>query len=608
MNVLFSFKQVQTFLTILVMMIFSFLDASADTSSLLIKDLGEGHCLVQINTNQRYLLLPVEEVMPDVRVSMIVNNKEVNVADVRLAVNRVDYFVPLDLSAYAGKNILLKFKLGSNDPIRGKLSAVCCKEMKLSDTFDTGNREKFRPTYHFSPLYGWMNDPNGMVYKDGEYHLFYQYNPYGSKWGNMSWGHAISQDLVNWKHLPVAIAPDALGTIFSGSAVVDFDNTAGFGAGAIIAIYTQNSDRQVQSIAYSTDNGRTFTKYENNPVLTSEARDFRDPKVFWYESTKRWIMVLAVGQEMQIFSSPNLKDWTFESRFGEGQGAHGGVWECPDLFELPVEGTNDKKWVLLCNLNPGGPFGGSATQYFVGSFNGKEFVNESPSKTKWMDWGKDHYATVTWSDAPDNRRIAIAWMSNWQYANDVPTSQYRSPNSVPRDLSLFTVDGETYLQSAPSPELLALRDASKKRSFKVNGTRTIKEMISGNDGAYEIELTIENQHADVIGFRLYNDKGEEVDMQYDMKEKKFSMDRRKSGDVGFNENLPMLTWTAIESGKDELKLRLFVDKSSVEAFGDGGRFVMTNQVFPSEPYTHIDFYSKGGAYKVDSFVIYKLKK
>ena len=608
MNVLFSFKQVQTFLTILVMMIFSFLDASADTSSLLIKDLGEGHCLVQINTNQRYLLLPVEEVMPDVRVSMIVNNKEVNVADVRLAVNRVDYFVPLDLSAYAGKNILLKFKLGSNDPIRGKLSAVCCKEMKLSDTFDTGNREKFRPTYHFSPLYGWMNDPNGMVYKDGEYHLFYQYNPYGSKWGNMSWGHAISQDLVNWKHLPVAIAPDALGTIFSGSAVVDFDNTAGFGAGAIIAIYTQNSDRQVQSIAYSTDNGRTFTKYENNPVLTSEARDFRDPKVFWYESTKRWIMVLAVGQEMQIFSSPNLKDWTFESRFGEGQGAHGGVWECPDLFELPVEGTNDKKWVLLCNLNPGGPFGGSATQYFVGSFNGKEFVNESPSKTKWMDWGKDHYATVTWSDAPDNRRIAIAWMSNWQYANDVPTSQYRSPNSVPRDLSLFTVDGETYLQSAPSPELLKLRDVSKKRSFKVNGTRIIKDMIADNEGAYEIELTIENQHADVIGLRLYNDKGEEVDMQYDMTEKKFSMDRRKSGDVGFNENFPMLTWTAIESGKDELKLRLFVDKSSVEAFGDGGRFVMTNQVFPSEPYTHIDFYSKGGAYKVDSFVIYKLKK
>ena len=612
MNLRLSSKQIQTFAVLFCMIVMNIsLSARADNSPLLIKDLGEGHCLVRVNTNQKYLLLPVEDASPDVRISLIVNNKEVKNFDVRLAIHKVDYFVPVDLSDYSGKLISFKFKMNSNDPVRVNLSpdnTACCKEMKLSDTFDTSNREKFRPTYHFSPLYGWMNDPNGMVYKDGEYHLFYQYNPYGSKWGNMSWGHAISKDLVNWQHLPVAIAPDALGTIFSGSAVVDTDNTAGFGAGAIIAIYTQNSDRQVQSIAYSTDNGRTFTCYENNPVLTSNARDFRDPKVFWHKETRRWIMILAVGQEMQIFSSPNLKDWTYESSFGEGQGAHGGVWECPDLFELPVEGTNEKKWVLLCNLNPGGPFGGSATQYFVGTFNGKEFVNESPSKTKWMDWGKDHYATVTWSDAPDNRRIAIAWMSNWQYANDVPTSQYRSPNSVPRDLGLFTVGGETYLQSAPSPELQKLRDISKKRSFRVNGTRTVKEMIPVNEGAYEIELSIKNLHADVIGFRLYNDKGEEVDMQYDMKENRFSMDRCKSGDVGFNENFPALTWTAVESGKNELKLHLFVDKSSVEAFGDGGRFAMTNQVFPSEPYNHIDFYSKGGAYKVDSFIVYRLKQ
>ena len=612
MNLRLSSKQIQTFAVLFCMIVMNIsLSARADNSPLLIKDLGEGHCLVRVNTNQKYLLLPVEDASPDVRISMIINNKEVKNFDVRLAIHKVDYFVPVDLSDYSGKLISFKFKMNSNDPVRVNLSpdnTACCKEMKLSDTFDTSNREKFRPTYHFSPLYGWMNDPNGMVYKDGEYHLFYQYNPYGSKWGNMSWGHAISKDLVNWQHLPVAIAPDALGTIFSGSAVVDTDNTAGFGAGAIIAIYTQNSDRQVQSIAYSTDNGRTFTCYENNPVLTSDARDFRDPKVFWHKETRRWIMILAVGQEMQIFSSPNLKDWTYESSFGEGQGAHGGVWECPDLFELPVEGTNEKKWVLLCNLNPGGPFGGSATQYFVGTFNGKEFVNESPSKTKWMDWGKDHYATVTWSDAPDNRRIAIAWMSNWQYANDVPTSQYRSPNSVPRDLGLFTVGGETYLQSAPSPELQKLRDISKKRSFRVNGTRTVKEMIPVNEGAYEIELSIKNLHADVIGFRLYNDKGEEVDMQYDMKENRFSMDRCKSGDVGFNENFPALTWTAVESGKNELKLHFFVDKSSVEAFGDGGRFAMTNQVFPSEPYNHIDFYSKGGAYKVDSFIVYRLKQ
>lgn len=566
-----------------------------------IKHLGDGQSIVQIDEQKKFLLLPVEEASPEAKLYMIADNDVVRSMNVRLAVNKVDYFVPVDLTGFDNKHLSFNFQLIPD-------SALCWEEMKLSDEFDVSNREKFRPVYHFSPAYGWMNDPNGMFYKDGVYHLFYQHNPYGSMWGNMHWGHATSTDLVTWEHHGDAISPDALGTIFSGSCVVDKDNTAGFGAGAVIAFYTSASDRQVQSMAYSLDNGKTFKKYARNPILTSTQRDFRDPKVIWHEDTKKWIMVLAVGQEMEIYSSADLKNWTLESKFGEGQGAHGGVWECPDLLELPVEGTELKKWVLVCNLNPGGPFGGSATQYFVGTFDGKRFVNESPAVTKWMDWGKDHYATVTWSDAPDNRRIAIAWMSNWQYANDVPTSQYRSPNSVPRDLGLFTVDGETYLQSAPSPELLALRDASKKRSFKVNGTRTIKEMIPGNDGAYEIELTIENQHADVIGFRLYNDKGEEVDMQYDMKEKKFSMDRRKSGEVSFNENFPMLTWTAIESGKDELKLRLFVDKSSVEAFGDGGRFVMTNQVFPSEPYTHIDFYSKGGAYKVDSFVIYKLKK
>ena len=566
-----------------------------------IKHLGDGQSIVQIDEQKKFLLLPVEEASPEAKLYMIADNDVVRSMNVRLAVNKVDYFVPVDLTGFDNKHLSFNFQLIPD-------SALCWEEMKLSDEFDVSNREKYRPVYHFSPAYGWMNDPNGMFYKDGVYHLFYQHNPYGSMWGNMHWGHATSTDLVTWEHHGDAISPDALGTIFSGSCVVDKDNTAGFGAGAVIAFYTSASDRQVQSMAYSLDNGKTFKKYARNPILTSTQRDFRDPKVIWHEDTKKWIMVLAVGQEMEIYSSADLKSWTLESKFGEGQGAHGGVWECPDLLELPVEGTELKKWVLVCNLNPGGPFGGSATQYFVGTFDGKRFVNESPAVTKWMDWGKDHYATVTWSDAPDNRRIAIAWMSNWQYANDVPTSQYRSPNSVPRDLSLFTVDGETYLQSAPSPELLKLRDISKKRSFKVNGTRTIKDMIAGNEGAYEIELTIENQYADVIGFRLYNDKGEEVDMQYDMKEKKFSMDRRKSGDVGFNENFPMLTWTAIESGKDELKLRLFVDKSSVEAFGDGGRFVMTNQVFPSEPYTHIDFYSKGGAYKVDSFVIYKLKK
>lgn len=566
-----------------------------------IKHLGDGQSIVQIDEQKKFLLLPVEEASPEAKLYMIADNDVVRSMNVRLAVNKVDYFVPVDLTGFDNKHLSFNFQLIPD-------SALCWEEMKLSDEFDVSNREKYRPVYHFSPAYGWMNDPNGMFYKDGVYHLFYQHNPYGSMWGNMHWGHATSTDLVTWEHHGDAISPDALGTIFSGSCVVDKDNTAGFGAGAVIAFYTSASDRQVQSMAYSLDNGKTFKKYARNPILTSTQRDFRDPKVIWHEDTKKWIMVLAVGQEMEIYSSADLKSWTLESKFGEGQGAHGGVWECPDLLELPVEGTELKKWVLVCNLNPGGPFGGSATQYFVGTFDGKRFVNESPAVTKWMDWGKDHYATVTWSDAPDNRRIAIAWMSNWQYANDVPTSQYRSPNSVPRDLSLFAIDGGIYLQSAPSPELLKLRGVSKKRSFKVNGTRIVKDLIPNNEGAYEIELSLKNQQAEIIGFRLYNDKGEEVDMQYDMKEKKFSMDRRKSGEVNFNENFPMLTWTAIEGDKDEMKLRLFVDRSSVEAFGDGGRFAMTNQVFPSEPYNHISFYSKGGAYKVDSFVVYKLKK
>ena len=609
MNLRLSSKQIQTFAVLFCMIVMNIsLSARADNSPLLIKDLGEGHCLVRVNTNQKYLLLPVEDASPDVRISMIVNNKEVKNFDVRLAIHKVDYFVPVDLSDYSGKLISFKFKMNSNDPVRVNLSpdnTACCKEMKLSDTFDTSNREKFRPTYHFSPLYGWMNDPNGMVYKDGEYHLFYQYNPYGSKWGNMNWGHAISKDLVNWEHRPVAIAPDAFGTIFSGSAVIDHHNTAGFGAGAIVAIYTQNGDRQVQSIAYSTDNGRTFTKYENNPVLVSEARDFRDPKVFWYEGTKRWIMVLAVGQEMQFFSSPNLKDWTFESSFGKGHGAHGNVWECPDLFELPVEGTNEKKWVLLCSLGDG-PFGDSATQYFVGSFNGKEFVNESPSKTKWTDWGKDHYATVTWSNAPAGRAIALAWMSNWQYANDVPTRQYRSANSVPRDLSLYTSEGETYVKVTPSPELLKLRDkGSKKRAFKVDRTYNLDKLLNDNSGTYEIEMTIKNKDADVIGFQLFNSKGEEVEMYYNLAEKTFTMDRIKSGEVSFSKDFPAVTVAPVEGG-NEMKLRLFVDKSSIEAFGNDGRFAMTNLVFPSEPYNRISFYAKGGSCNVTSFTVYKL--
>ena len=570
-------------------------------NNLKVEYLGNNLSMVRTVKEYKYLLLPVEEKAGESRISLIVDNQTAQTIHVRLAVNKVDYFVPFELAGYDADKLVLD--------IHGVAeNALCWQEMKLSDSFDKQNRELYRPIYHFTPEYGWMNDPNGMVYKDGEYHLFYQYNPYGCMWGNMHWGHAVSKDLLSWEHLPIALAPDGLGAIFSGSCVVDKNNTAGFGKDAIVAFYTSAGASQTQSMAYSLDNGRTFTKYAGNPIVTSSARDFRDPKVFWYELTQKWIMILAVGQEMQIFSSANLKEWSYESSFGEGQGAHGGIWECPDLIQLPVKGTDQKKWVLICNLNPGGIFGGSATQYFVGEFDGHRFVNESPSKTKWMDWGKDHYATVTWSNAPDNRTIAIAWMSNWEYANDVPTMQYRSANSVPRDLYLYEQDGETYLASVPSEELLALRDKPvKKGSFKVNKVREVKKLLKENSGAYEIEVKVKNVNANEFGFQLYNSKGEEVSFSYNLSTKQFSMDRAQSGKTSFSKHFAAVTSAPIKQ-QSTYTLRLLIDKCSIEAFDGDGKFAMTNLVFPSEPYNDMKFYSKDGSCQVMSLNVYQLNK
>jgi fructan beta-fructosidase len=438
-----------------------------------------------------------------------------------------------------------------------------------------------------------MNDPNGMVYLNGEYHLFYQYNPYGIVWGSMYWGHAVSKDLVHWEHLPIALSPDALGTIFSGSAVIDKDNTAGFGAGALIAIYTCSGSSQTQCLAYSTDNGRTFTKYTGNPVLTASVSDFRDPKVFWYEPTKHWIMILAAGQEMWIYSSPDLKTWTHESNFGYTYGAHGGVWECPDLFGLPVEGTQETKWVLISNLNPGGPFGGSATQYFIGEFDGKQFVcDDEPSVTRWMDFGKDHYATVTWNNVADGRRIALPWMSNWQYADKVPATDFRGSDGIPRELGLSTAtDGNVYLKTSPVKEVELLQSTSNDYSFSVDKTASddVVEPIPVGNGAYEVNLSIRPLQADTIAFYLCNDENEKVTMHYDFRTKKFFMDRRNSGKTEFNKDFPAITDAPLRSVDETITLRLIVDKTSVEAFGDNGYFSMTNLVYPSQPYNRIAF-------------------
>lgn len=572
-----------------------------------VKHLANEQNIILWDSLKKFLLLPVQENAPEGKVNIIVNNEfqlEQNI-NIRLAREKVDYYVPLDLSAYQGKSV-------SVDVTGMPASSLCWKEIKLSDTFDSSNRETYRPVYHHTPVYGWMNDPNGMFYKDGVYHLYFQYNPYGSMWGNMTWGHSTSTDLTHWTYEGTAIVPDAWGAIFSGSCVVDKDNTAGFGKGAVVAFYTSAKstpwgDIQSQSMAYSLDNGKTFIKYEYNPILTSTERDFRDPKVFWYAPGKHWVMMLAVGQEMQIYSSGNLKEWKKESSFGAMQGAHGGVWECPDLVEVAVEGSKEKKWVLICNLNPGGPFGGSAAQYFVGSFDGKKFVNESPTQTKWLDWGKDNYATVTWSNAPAGRCIALGWMSNWQYANSVPTTQYRSANTLARDLTLYRVGGELYLKSKPSPEIKKARAEEKKiPTFEVKGNYEVASLLADNKGAYEIEMTIENKGTSKIDFSLMNEKGEKVAMYYDVVRKQFVMDRSASGIVGFSRDFPAVTVAPVRN-TDQIHLRLFIDRSSVEAFGEEGEYVMTNLVFPAEPYNRMVFSSDKGSYIVKSMNVYRLQ-
>ena len=575
-------------------------------SSWTVRHLVSEQHIVSLNVAENYLLLPIQDDAPEGKICIVVNNEQKGtVMNVRLARERVDSYVPFELSAYKGQYVSVDIQ-GVPE------SAVCWKELKMSDSFDMANKECFRPVYHHTPVYGWMNDPNGMFYKDGVYHLYFQYNPYGSVWGNMHWGHSTSSDLMHWKFEGSAIVPDAWGAIFSGSCVVDHENTAGFGKGAVVAFYTSAKstpwgDVQSQSMAYSLDNGKTFTKYEGNPILTSSERDFRDPKVFWYAPGKHWVMMLAVGQHMEIYSSVNLKDWKKESEFGAMQGAHGGVWECPDLVEIPVEGTRQKKWVLICNLNPGGPFGGSAAQYFVGSFDGKTFVNESPTLTKWMDWGKDNYATVTWNNAPDGRCVALGWMSNWQYANNVPTRQYRSANTIARDLTLYRVGEELYLKSTPSPEVKKARaEKVSKPSFNVAGEYEGASLLDDNKGAYEVELVIQNQGASKIAFCLLNEKGEKVSMYYDLARRQFVMDRSESGTVDFSKDFPAVTVAPADTDK-ELTLRLFVDRSSIEAFGEDGKFVMTNLVFPSLPYNKMRFTSDEKGYTVKSFKVYRLQ-
>lgn len=576
-----------------------------------VSHLGTNNTLVRVESEGRYLLMPVQESNDDATVNVLVDGKLDRTIYVRLAKSKVDYTVPLDIERYKGHEVVLNVVTSQNRAsVREAKDDACWSNFAVADTFDTANREKYRPAYHHTPLYGWMNDPNGMFYKDGLWHLYYQWNPYGSKWQNMTWGHSTSPDLVNWTHHTAAIEPNGLGTVFSGSAAVDTDNSAGFGKDAVLALYTSAGASQIQSLAVSKDNGMTFDIYASNPVLTLES-EARDPNMFWNPETRLWSLILAhpLDHEMLIFTSPDMKEWTLQSAFGKGLGAQDGVWECPDLFELEVDGTGTTKWMLVCNINPGGPFGGSATQYFVGDFDGKTFKADTDADgnvaTKWLDYGKDHYATVSFSDAPEGRRTVIGWMSNWQYAAEVPTMQFRSANTLPREIGLFEDAGEVYASVTPSSEVDALRERLAVKAGRTG--LNSKPKTFAIPALCEISLDIDPIQASAVNIALGNSKGEQVTMRYDVAKSELSMDRTRSGIVDFSQDFPAVTVAPTHSDGGRIGLRIFVDRSSIEVFEGAGRFAMTNIVFPTEPYCTLTLSADGGKAAVSNLKVYSLK-
>jgi len=563
---------------------------------------AENHLVVDYEVESSYLLIPIEEKAPEIRISLTISDSIIESAiDVHLAVDKIDYWVPLDLKKWKGKKVTITYS-GVKEAFLG------INKVKQADKFEFEYSEKYRPHFHFSPEHGWMNDPNGMVFLDGEYHLFYQYNPYGSMWGNMSWGHAVSTDLTSWTYLPTALKPDSSGAIFSGSAVIDVNNTAGFGKNAMVAIYTSAGKTQQQSIAYSTDRGRTFTKYTKNPVLPNPGiADFRDPKVSWNEVANQWVMALATRNTVSFYGSPNLKDWTKLSEFGDGIGSHAAVWECPDLFPISYQGKT--KWVLIVSLNPGGPNGGSATQYFIGNFDGKSFKPDALPYPLWLDYGRDNYAGITFGNIPasDGRRIFMGWMSNWDYANQVPTINFRSANTSPRELKITNNSKHLILSSFPVKEMDNIKDKIYEvPDLQVTGDATIAEILKQNDGSYEIQMSVKPIDAEIFGFNLENSKGESLIFNFDNRTGFLSIDRKKSGLTDFNDRFAM-GMNAPLIKKATYNIRLLIDKASAEIFINEGEITMTTLFFPDECMNQLNFFCQSGMFRVENIKINNIK-
>jgi len=486
------------------------------------------------------------------------------------------------------------------------LMLISCKDNQEKKSLMFSEEEMYRPNFHFTPKKGWMNDPNGMFYYEGYYHLYFQYYPDDNVWGPMHWGHAISTDLVNWREMPIALFPDSLGYIFSGSAVVDLNNTSGFGSAdnpPIVAMFTYHDAKaekageefyQTQGIAYSLDQGLTWTKYADNPVIDNPGiRDFRDTKVIWDEKHRQWLMVLAAGDRAMFYSSENLKKWKLLSTFGENIGSHVGVWECPDFFPINVENTQTVKWVLIQSVGSGGPNGGSATQYFVGDFDGKTFVLDEgfqndlkSNEAHWIDYGKDNYAGVTWSNIQDGRKLFIGWMSNWQYAKQVPTYAWRSSMTVPRELKLIEKGKSYRLASQPIKEFDEfVSNSVGKDNLSIQDETIIVDKTVIDLTKADIRFDIPQLKEDVYTFILSNSKDEEIRFGLNNIENYFFIDRKNSGKIEFSEKFAnSISKIPLEGRLANLNVRIVVDKTSVEIFYNRGEFVMTEIFFPNEPF------------------------
>lgn len=478
--------------------------------------------------------------------------------------------------------------------------------------------EPYRLQYHFSPARTWTNDPNGLVYYKNEFHLFYQNNPFGNKWGHMSWGHAISNDLLHWKELPVAIPEENGIMIFSGSAVVDQTNTSGLchnpdpkDKSCLVAFYTGHTpERQNQNIAYSNDRGRTWKKYKGNPVIDLQMKDFRDPKVVWYPDEKKWVMAVSLPNEHKIrfFGSKNLLAWTALGDFGP-EGATGGQWECPDLFETAADAKGPAlKWVLVVNINPGGVQGGSAAQYFIGNFDGRTFHNENPpNKTLWFDWGKDFYAVTSYFNSPvgDPARYAIGWFSNWEYANDEPTSPQRGAMAIPREVMLRKKPDGTRLIQEPANSLALIHGTelnARNRDIASMNKDLRAEKFRGHE--MEIQVVFEPGSAREYGVLVHKGDTEQTVVGITRDGHAF-IDRTKSGDISFSPSFAGRQTAPIRMDKT-IGLRILLDRSSVELFVDDGETVISDRVFPSPASDGVEFYSTGGAARIASLRMWKL--